>query len=291
MRALVRYYIDRWRYPAWRDFTSMGAGIEARYDRCRDFWEPHLRLSREFVSVALAGMSPGARVAILGAGRLLDVPLAALLDEGREVHLFDIDPGCARVWAKAGRGRAVVPHLTDLTGSFVAWTEQLERCVRSAGCRCSDVESLLSELSPGSTVPLDGFGLVVSLNLLSQIPIYWRDRVEAAVRRLDPRWSDEPSFERALAESCRRLQAHHLRSLAASGARQIVILTDTDFFYYRRDEARWQSEASLYIGPVELVGYAPLRRDSWLWHIAPQGVEEQAYGSIHRVAALEFRPP
>jgi hypothetical protein len=289
VRALVRYYIDWWRHPAWRDFASMGVGIEARYERCRDFWTPHLRLSQGFVTAALRDLPPAGRVAILGAGRLLDVPLTDLLNGGREVHLFDIDPGCPRVWAKAGRGGALVPHIVDLTDSMSAWTSSLRRCVRTPGCRRPDVERLLHELEPGRGVTLGGFALVVSLNLLSQIPIYWRERVEAALKQLNPSWIDEPTVEQALAESCRRLQARHLELLAESDAGRVIVLTDTDFFYYRRDEARWQVEPSLYIGAVDLTGYTAVRGDSWLWHIAPQGREAAAYGSIHRVSATEFR--
>lgn len=266
----------------------MGVGIEARSVRCRSFWEAHLESSRRFVLRSVTGLPPGRRIAVLGAGRLLDVPLAELLDHGFEVHLFDVDPGCERVWRRMARGRSVQAHIVDLTGSFVVWTRELAARVKQRPAR-GEVEQFLSELQPVKPPPLAGFDIVISLNLLSQLPVYWRDRVEVFLGRRNSAWLTEESFERALSGSCACLQAAHLELIGGSGAHRAVVITDTEFYFYEQTQAPWQVEPSIYVPGVELPGYLSTHRESWLWHIAPQGVEQSDYGSIHRVEAFEFR--
>lgn len=80
------------------DFINMGKGIESRYARCSEFWEPHLQCTRSFIA---EHMRPGGRLAILGAGRLLDVDLPALTPYFSEIHLFDADYSVIRAWREA----------------------------------------------------------------------------------------------------------------------------------------------------------------------------------------------
>jgi len=287
MFSLISYYLDKLRFPHAGDFLSMGLGIEARHRRCAAAWEPHLRLTREFIAEGLDGLPRNPRIAILGAGRLLDVPIAALIERGGELHLFDADPGCRRVWNQVlGGARTMSPHIVDLTGSIESWTKRLKERV-SEGRKTPDVVSNeLSDLKIERLPELHGFDLVVSLNLLSQIPIYWRDRAEQI---LGSALFEDRTVSKALERSYRILQEAHLIQVASSGAARVILITDERFFYYRNDLAPWQEERSLYIDSLDPPGYTRTRSDGWYWHIIPQGIEEREFGSIHAVRAVEFR--
>ena len=287
MFTWLSYYLDRIRYPHVVDFISMGLGIEARYRRCARAWEPHLRLTQEFLEAAASDLCPAARIAILGAGRLLDVPIDKLMGMAKEIHLFDADPGCLRRWRALPPERAlVVPHIMDLTGTLARWTESLRSDVRMSAITADAVAESLENLAVDKPPSLESYDLVISLNLLSQIPIYWRDRVESIV---GPRLTDNPRVATALERTYGQLQTAQLKLLSNSNARRIVLVTDERFFYYRNDIAPWQEEQSLYLDSLLLAGYAVSSSDSWYWHIIPQGIEEADFGSIHAVKALEFR--
>ncbi|MFM1847135.1 MAG: hypothetical protein RL417_609 [Pseudomonadota bacterium] len=286
MRSLIAYYLDRFRFAGAADFISMGLGIEARYRRCRSAWEPHLRLTREFIERALSETPKGSKVAVLGAGRLLDVPVERLQDLDGELHLFDADPGCRWSWRRLSHGRTrVIPHILDLTGSIERWTTTLKDKVGSVGAAPEEITKILDSLTAGGSPELKGFDAIISVNLLSQIPIYWRDRVESL---LGPEFTAHPGAAAALERSYNRLQGAHRDILCASKAPCVVVITDEKFFYYRSDIAPWQEERSLYVDAHQLPGYSITREDSWYWHIIPQGIEERDFGSIHAVRAIEF---
>jgi len=280
----LRYGLLRSRFPAASDFITMGLGIEARHERCGRWWAPHLRLSREFLAAAWPG--GGGSLAVLGAGRLLDIPLEAAGGFDR-VALFDADPGAVSAWRAASRhgGRSFEERLGDLTGSLEAWTAALRRGVpTSAG-----LLDLLDMLNPLPAVDLTGFTAIASVNLLSQIPIYWRDRVHSWCADAGIEVDRGSPLEAALERSMGRLQRAHLTALAASGAEVISLLTDGAFLYYTTAQSRWQEDQAIFVPSLNLPGYTIHHADQWFWHIAPQGIEAAEYGSIHDVRARTFR--
>jgi hypothetical protein len=102
------------------DFERMGSAIEQRFRRCAPWWRPHLEATATFVS---HNVPESSSVAVLGAGRLLDIDLVGLLSKCRHVHLFDADSSAVSRWkAVSGReyGRRVFGHVLDLTGSMIS---------------------------------------------------------------------------------------------------------------------------------------------------------------------------
>lgn len=260
------------------DFRGMGRGIASRYQRCHEWWAPHLRCTGEFLR---QHVPLSERVAVLGAGRLLDLDLSWLLSRAREVHLFDADPGCVGVWrAKAGPEfrRRVVPHLEDLTSCLDQWTRPVQAEVRG-GRLVSYVEGLRAPQPTWSRAAFDG---IISLNLLGQIPLYWRDRVLSR----QPSLSSEEG--RALANSMGELQRAHLAALKPPPGGWRILITDTEYYFYSVDTVPWRVEPALH-GRAEtalrrLTAAAP--QEAWLWHLAPQFVEDDTEGEIHRVEAF-----
>lgn len=295
---LFPYLYAYFRYPELRDYIDMGLGIEARYLRCKPFWKRHLELSKEFQARCFSRVTDRSTIAILGAGRLLDVNTESLLAQFDAIHLVDADPLACTAWKrlrlKVRADQRVVAHTRDITGSIATWTRNLEVFLKSSPK--ADIVALaafLRDLRPLGA-HLDQYQVVVSLNLLSQIGIYWKDRVENLLAKVwglhsNERGYFEAQLQAALDESLRRLEKQHLELLAESGADFIVVLTDQNFLYYTKDRSEWQAEAALKSPDLEMRGYSVCDRDTWFWHIAPQDIEQADYGAIHQVTALCFK--
>ena len=274
----------------------MGLGIEARYLRCKAFWKRHLELSKEFQVRGFERLGTGGTAAILGAGRLLDVASESLLSRFNKICLVDADPSARAAWRRLRKqlrpGQQLDEQVCDLTGSIENWTRQLRSFLNASTERSPAV---LAEFLLGlrtADLEVERCDLVVSLNLLSQIGIYWKDRFEAAAADWNVRSDEHGNFQEpvasALADSLRKLEEQHLGLLSATGAQVIVILTDSAYLYYTRDRAEWQEEQALQLRNVHLNGYSLCEQDTWFWHIAPQGIEQPDYGAIHQVQALCF---
>lgn len=261
----------------------MGKGIESRHARCAGYWEPHLRCTREFIDAHARG---GGRLAILGAGRLLDVDLGALLSRFSEIHLFDADPTVLKAWRRASgaafRDR-VVPRIVDVTGSIKEWSSGLAAATRQQ--RLSEYLNSLQPLNGGWED--EAFDGIISLNLSGQIPIYWRDRVLSIAGTLSER------EDRALINSMARLQAAHVRGVRERARVWSILITDTEYYTYTADRAEWDVEPALYgtvlediLSPLEAT--KKIGESRWLWHLVPQFVESDAEGVIHRVEAFAW---
>lgn len=274
----------------------MGLGIEARYLRCKAYWKRHLEICRAFQNRHLIGENVRGSIAILGAGRLLDLDLEMLQKRFAEVHLYDADPTVLPTWKKFARSTTgqVHFHIGDVSNSIQSWTDSLGEFL-SAHPRIDPAAlgRFLSNVTPAAA-PRWQCGAILSQNLLSQISIYWRDRVDEALLRF---WKYERDgdgmfpveVEAGLTQSCALLEQQHLDQLSESHAERVIVVSDESFMYYRQDRCEWQCESALHIrAEVALKGYSQVESDSWLWHIAPQGIEQPDYGVIHKVVARAF---
>lgn len=274
-------FLSRW--LQW-DFVRMGKGIEARYARCSSYWEPHLECTRHFIA---DHVQPGGRLAILGAGRLLDVDLKKLIPHFSEIHLFDADRSVIAAWRKTS-GVAfrdtVIPRIGDVTGSLHAWTSGLPLAVRRG-----ELSEYLASLTPHQGAwEVERFDGVISLNLVGQIPLYWRDRVVAAAGKLS---ADE---ERALLNSMARLQSAHVKALREHPCAWSIAITDTEYYTYHVDKSEWEVEPALHDDAFRELNSPSSRMerrgsDCWLWHLMPQFVESEGEGHIHRVEATAWK--
>ena len=288
MRSLCTYL---WYWVTRRevsDFVDMGLGIAARQKKARRAWAAHLELSRALQAEALVADPALQEIVILGAGRLYDVPLERFATQAKKISLYDADPSAVARWREvSGRwpGVKITGYEQELTGVLHEWTRLL-----SAVALRGELNAVVAQLEnlPAPTCAIRHPGsLVVSLNLLSQIPLYWRDRAEKILKsnNLDPEF---PRLKAALAKNYQTLQRHHLELLDASEAKSIVVITDRTFMYYRPDLAPWQCEDALHGVEVNLPNYTKQKTKSWFWHVVPFGCEGQDYGSIHDVVGVVF---
>lgn len=295
----LKIYTDFLRYPEARDYLRMGYGIEARYERCKHFWARHLELCKDFQRQSLKGRQNTDTLAVLGAGRLYDLALPDILEKFSRIDLFDRDPSANSTWQalrnKLKTGVQLKFFNLDLSSSIQGWSKALKRFLKQQGKPDPQaIAAFLNQLTPQDSLRFEHYDTIFSLNLLSQIPIYWRDRVFSYLSdycgvQTDEHGRFEPQLQRALETSQRRLEMQHLNLLASSGAKQIVLISDRYFFYYLKDRAEWQVEPALQLGTsLALQGYRCFAENSWLWHIAPQDIEQSGYGTIHEVFAQAF---
>ena len=166
------YYISLLMHPTHARYVDMGLGIEARAARCADAWEPHLAASKSFLLNALTQYAaPASSAVVLGAGRLYDVPLREMLKSVATVRLIDADPTARAAVARSVRHLPVRYDIAEVTGQMNAQVRALQRC-RSLDAVAELLRTFC--LLPTSHLALSE-EVVCSMNLLSQIPLYWRD--------------------------------------------------------------------------------------------------------------------
>ncbi len=261
----------------------MGAQIEARHRRCASWWAPHVRNTREFLDLQIPA---GLRVAVLGAGRLIDLDAERLLERSREVHLIDADPGCRSVWRAVispQHRSKLVAQTRDVTDCIEPWSRQL--CARRQ--RAALATGLSTLQAPRPAWADEPFDLIISLNLLGQIPLYWRDFVRSRYGELSEH--EEAQLVRSMGE----LQAAHLRALFGSAASRIILIFDSEYYFYQASRSEWQVESALFGDSGDALRAGASSRllkgsDTWLWHLAPQFIEQDDEGEIHKVEARAF---
>lgn len=230
--------------------------LMSRARRCRRAWAPHLAASRAVMRAAIAGTERRDTAVVLGSGLLLDVPLADLARSFRRVVL--VDAVHLRPARRAIRAFSNVETLTaDLSGAMALMTgaaRELEPC-----------------LPPVCAEP--GTGLVISANLLSQLPIRPVARLEASRRPLGG-WTpaDGDAFGRRIVEA-------HLGALAGLKAR-VCLVTDIDETEEDRQgriEARHDLLYGVRLGAPD---------EAWTWELAPFGEAARNRRLIHGVAGF-----
>ncbi len=131
-------------------------GLEARRRRCRDAWRPHLEASRALIVEAAGSCSRRRRAVVLGSGGLFDIPLddfSRLFDDIVLVDILHL-PRVRRMAARYGNV-TLLEH--DLTGLIAPLHDRVRV---TAGLP-----------SPAVVLPLGGADLVISANVLSQLPV------------------------------------------------------------------------------------------------------------------------
>lgn len=235
-------------------FLSESVALGARYRRQRGAWAPHVAACRRFILDAADRVPAGGRLLVAGAGRLIEVPLGALCQRFAEVVLADVVHPLP-VRAAAWRLPRVRFWPLDVTGVL---------------------EPLQAALTAGSPLPVppedglfDGapFDLVLSCNLLSQLPLLPLDAIEAQAPLVDE--AARTAFAQALVHA-------HLRWLRRAG-RAAAVFTDQESLWLDREGRIIERESSLWNIPM------PPPDRSWDWDIAPAGEQERDLALRHRV--------
>jgi len=235
-------------------------GIGTRYRRCKNDWRPHLERSRDVIRQAVARCSTRRKVVVLGSGRLYDVPVEELSAQFERVALVDLIHPLPARW-RCRRFANVEFATADIMGVL----EPLQNVAYSG--------SVLPVSRPTTFAEDDEVDLVISLNILSQLPIIpcrylrrWNQFNEDAIER----------FGRKL------MQAHvdYLQSFRAA----VCLIADVAFLTVDADEQVIKEEDALRGISLRWPG------EEWIWRLAPRGKRGKT-GSYHRVRGMISAKP
>lgn len=226
-------YVTAQTTPALRRLGLVGDALALRSRALRQAraWAPHEARCRAFVERVAARCTSRRTALVLGSGLVRDVPLAALAGRFEKVVLVDaVHLLPARLRARRLGARTLAADLS------------------ADGADRPDVAG-----------PVD---LVISANLLSQMPLPYRRR--------SGDWDDP--------EPLARIGRHHLTQLRALDA-PICLLTDVAY----RDVAQDGTETEE--TPLVDASLLPPPDESWDWTVAPKGEIDRGFARIHRVGA------
>jgi hypothetical protein len=237
-------------------FVYGAIAIEARHKRCKDSWAPHLENTKQAIRDFVKGKSYRTAY-IFGSGGLHDVPLQALLSVSKEVQLIDIIhlKRIRNEMAAHPNVRIVTHDVTGLAKPFFHWLKSSDG---TKPPRPTDPGHLTSSLKPG---PED---LVISLNLVSQLPMGFQTTAKKANRELPDDYGHQI------------IKKHIARVNALPG--DTLIISDYEFIDYEDGEEPKTSDATL-----GNLGLLPAPDKNWIWNIVPLGEISKTYHSDHRV--------
>jgi len=283
-----RYLAARLRHrdPAAARYLRQGLGIEERARKLRRFWASHLERTKAAQKRWIDESDGGIDLAVLGAGRLIDFANDALAPRFQRLLMIDADPSSASHWR--GLGIEVEPRIGDLTGCSHRWQQELNRFHGGWPEHLEHVRQIVQPTDHAMSFSADA---VLSLNVMSQLPIAWQDCVEDHLaRRFGARHvrSREEEWLAAAEPGARWMVEQHVAALAASNAGSILLITDVEYTDYHDGGQRAEVSPALYgVDPATaLPGYILRWQDSWQWDISPIGIESPACGTLHRVAAF-----
>lgn len=243
--------------PCPRPIKEMGylkelIGMAARHRRCRDAWGPHLRHCRDWIVEAMADCPRRDRVVVLGSGLLNDVPVDDLSQGFEDVVLVDIlHLPVVRKALKPYDNIRLVEF--DITG----FVEPLyERVTKGADLSVPE----------HADIPANGADLVVSLNILSQLPILpfaYGEKKQCPL---------EEGVGRALIKG-------HLKALSELDAR-VCLISEVEQLLCQGDEVI-ERDDPLHgeTIPQDLKG----RSNSWDWRFAPHPERHPDYDLTYRI--------
>jgi len=148
-------------------FPADQEGYIHRYLSEKSNWESHLENSRRFIIESI-GDRKGDKIAVLGSGWQLYLPMEFLLERFNKVLLYDvIHP--AQIYHKQARNKKIEFHFSDITGNALQETWEMYR--RKRPRRIEQIPS--RQFTPGKDVDF-----VISHNLLSQLDAFPADFTE-----------------------------------------------------------------------------------------------------------------
>jgi len=220
-----------------RELRQLGS----RKERCRAAWRPHLERTRSLILEAVDRCNRYDKVVIVGSGLLFDIPVAELSERFREVTLVDI----LHLWqvrAAVSAYSNVRLHPMDITGIV----KKVHAAAHGGGAL------QVPECKPEFFLN-DGIDLVVSANILSQLPVLPNGYASRWLNRVSP--EQVKGFSRGLV-------INHLDWLA-SFTGNVCLIADLERLYCDGEKVV-SREQSLW--GVDL----PEGGQEWMWELAPR---------------------
>ena len=207
--GLFRRLRAKWRHPqAYRvGFISAGLSSESSFAQAGSYWSEHLANCRREQEALANSFSQAeqASLFVLGAGRLYDFADKSLAEAFSKISFFDADPHCLPYWQKFAskyRQNCSCSYVTgDVSQVLFYWyrglLEELSTLLKGQLPNLEDKWPLVLEaieqipqrdviddaLDASSFLERESPEAIISLNLISQIPIVWREIVFQALSK------------------------------------------------------------------------------------------------------------
>ncbi len=230
-------------------------GIMDRYLREGSKWNSHLNNSKEYIINSLPNTKVN-KVAILGSGWLLDVPVKDLCDHTNKLYLFDINHP-KQILNKFKNHIKTEFVKIDLTNNLIQGAAE-SKCL-------NDFSVLLHR-----TKPIDSFyeyDFVVSLNLLNQLDILLCDFLLKKFK----------ISNHQLIAIRKQIQTLHLKSLPKGKS---CIITDFKEFNYM-ERSTIVKESNLVYVDLNIIR----DKKDWLWEFDGTKSYRQKYNTFFKVIA------
>ena len=263
LREAFEYFFTECR----KDFKRLGylheaIAIDARYRRCQKSWHEHLSKTKLEIQKAVEATEGRQRIVILGAGSAHDIPLDYLLREFRQVVLVDV------VFLKPLRKLAEKTSNLNLVEEDVTG---LANRITSLKLGVKRDQFPLPRPPEKLLVPTD---LVISCNLLSQLPIQIRNHLAGEAGE-----QENP----ALDDYCRQIITSHLDWLPCFNA-SVLLVTDLERLLFPVNKQKNQVVRDNALYYIELTSQGV----QWIWDIAPRPEIDPDYDLKHLVGSFFF---
>lgn len=242
--------------PAWvrkMGYLRESVATNARAKRCRAAWAEHLNLCKEEITSFVNSLGKQPRIAVLGSGWQLDLPVEFLAQACKEVVLVDIiHPLPARLRGKRHGMQCVSADVTGVLEGDIfhhRWPESF---------------------SVNHLDFLGKFDGIISLNLLSQLsllPLDWMER-------------NRPLMDENTLTYAKHIQQAHWELLHQL-APKICLITDTEILSTKNGQTPHFEKKLVHIS-------LPEPKASWLWTVAHLGEINAHESFIHRVAVFKL---
>lgn len=231
--------------------------IRSRHQRCAMAWQGHLDQSRQAVVSALGAMTSGRKAVVFGSGILLDLPFQLMAQTFEELVLVDL-VHLRSIRRRMRSWKNVRLVTADVTGLAEKLYLNCKRGVKDL----PEPTTLLPEVDERTD-------LVVSLNILSQLPVL--PAQYAQTKMLLP-----PAELSAWKE---RIMQSHYQALARLSCPVCLIY---DYEEEKRDRKGLILESVSTIGALKI----PTGESTWLWEMAPPGESAPGFSRFRAVTAL-----
>ncbi|HWR73851.1 MAG TPA: hypothetical protein VN604_11835 [Nitrospirota bacterium] len=224
-------------------YLDEAVAMRRRYRRNQEAWQSHLDNTRRFVLSTAEKCRDRSKAVILGSGLLLDVPLDELSKMFREVVLMDVV--CLpeiRKRIKRYNNVSFIEHDATAIAERLSLNRQKK-------------DHRLPEVTPVPDAGSGDAGLIVSLNVLSQLWVVPRTFVGQHLSTIAPEQVDE---------WCKQLVESHYAWLS-SRSRDVCLVAD--FEQVKRDSTGSIISKSSTVYGLKL----PDPDATWTWNIAPFG--------------------
>lgn len=225
----------------------------AREKRCQKFWLPHRTQCKNFILKAAKSCKKHDAILILGSGPLHEIPLNELSEMYERVDLVDV--------VHLSETKNKYSHLANV--HFIeADVTELESEIRR--------EKIIINKVPSAFLT-GNYSLVVSANLLSQLPYHLRSFL---LKKASQKITEEQ-----LDNFCYQVSLDHYQYLAKFRC-PVVLITDTESHYIGKKEETIDVQTP-YINFT-----LPVPHEQWWWNLAPRPEFSKDYSVKMKVSAF-----